>query len=140
MVVPFAYALAGVWTRRYSEWVKPGLPWALTAVMILGTGIVMGAFWAYEALSFGGFWAWDPVENASMLPWLIMIAAVHVMIVFKNTGHSYATALILAFSGYILVIYASRSAERRVGKECVSTCRFRWSPYHEQKTKNINTK
>lgn len=107
MVVPFAYALAGVWTKRYSEWVKPALPWALTAVMILGTGIIMGAFWAYEALSFGGFWAWDPVENASMLPWLIMIAAVHVMVVFKNTGHSYATALILAFSGYILVLYAS---------------------------------
>src|SRR3546814_14245031 len=111
--------------------------------MIFGTGIVMGAFWAYEALSFGGFWAWDPVENASMLPWLIMIAAVHVMIVFKNTGHSYATALILAFSGYILVLYASfltrrgvlvRSEERRVGKECVSTCRSRCSPY-SSKTK-----
>ncbi|QEC52715.1 cytochrome c-type biogenesis protein CcmF [Anseongella ginsenosidimutans] len=107
MVVPFAYALAGVWTRRYSEWVKPGLPWALAAVMILGTGIIMGAFWAYEALSFGGFWAWDPVENASLLPWLIMIAAVHVMVVYKNSGHSYATALILAFLGYILVLYAS---------------------------------
>ena len=107
MVVPFAYALAGVWTRRYSEWVKQCLPWALASVMILGTGIIMGAFWAYEALSFGGFWAWDPVENASLLPWLLMIAAVHVLVVFKNTGHSYATALILSFSGYILVLYAS---------------------------------
>lgn len=107
MVVPFAYALAGVWTRRYSEWVKPGLPWALASVMILGAGIIMGSFWAYEALSFGGFWAWDPVENASLLPWLLMIAAVHVLVVYKNTGHAYATALILSISGYILVLYAS---------------------------------
>jgi cytochrome c-type biogenesis protein CcmF len=65
MVVPFAYGIAALWQRRYKEWVKPVLPWTLFAVMILGTGIIMGSFWAYEALNFGGFWAWDPVENAS---------------------------------------------------------------------------
>jgi cytochrome c-type biogenesis protein CcmF len=107
MVVPFAYAIAGLWQKRYKEWIKPALPYALFAMMILGTGIIMGAFWAYESLSFGGFWAWDPVENASIIPWLILVGAVHVMIVNKNTGHSYITATILTLTSFVLVLYAS---------------------------------
>lgn len=107
MIVPFAYAAAGLWQRRYAEWIGPGLPWALFAVMTLGAGIIMGSFWAYEALNFGGFWAWDPVENASLIPWLTLIAAVHVMIAYKNSGHSYFTATLLAMISFVLVIYAS---------------------------------
>src|SRR5690606_36836644 len=49
MIVPFAYAASGLWLKRYKDWMKPGLPWALFAVMILGAGIIMGSFWAYEA-------------------------------------------------------------------------------------------
>ena len=107
MVVPFAYAIAGLWTKRYTEWIKPALSYSLFAMMILGTGIIMGAFWAYESLSFGGFWAWDPVENASIIPWLVLVGAVHVMIVYKNTKHSYITATILTLTSFILVLYAS---------------------------------
>lgn len=107
MVVPFAFAVAGLWQKRYSEWLKAAMPWALFAVMILGTGIIMGSFWAYEALNFGGFWAWDPVENASIIPWLTLIAAVHVMIAYKNSGHSYFTATFLVLISFVLVLYAS---------------------------------
>ncbi|MGV3686748.1 MAG: heme lyase CcmF/NrfE family subunit [Daejeonella sp.] len=107
MVVPFAYAIAGLWEKRYSEWVKPALPWSLFAVMILGTGIIMGSFWAYEALNFGGFWAWDPVENASIIPWLTLIAGVHVLVAYKNSGHSYFTATFLVMISFVLVLYAS---------------------------------
>jgi cytochrome c-type biogenesis protein CcmF len=107
MIVPFSYAIAALWERRYSEWIKPALPWTLFAVMILGTGIIMGSFWAYEALNFGGFWAWDPVENASIIPWLTLIAGVHVMLAYKNSGHSYFTALFLIVISFILVLYAS---------------------------------
>ncbi|MBC7653082.1 MAG: cytochrome c biogenesis protein CcsA [Oligoflexus sp.] len=107
MVVPFAYGIAALWTKRYSDWIKPALPWALFAVMVLGTGIIMGSFWAYEALNFGGFWAWDPVENASIIPWLTLIAGVHVMIAYKNSGHSYFTAIFLIIISFILVLYAS---------------------------------
>ncbi|TCD00902.1 heme lyase CcmF/NrfE family subunit [Pedobacter psychroterrae] len=107
MIVPFAYAVTGLWQRKYKEWVKPALPWALFAVMILGTGIIMGSFWAYEALNFGGFWAWDPVENASIIPWLMLIAGVHVMIAFKNTGHAFFTAIVLIILSFVLVLYAS---------------------------------
>ncbi|MEZ0452579.1 cytochrome c biogenesis protein CcsA [Sphingobacterium thalpophilum] len=107
MIVPFAYATGALWTRRYKEWINAALPWALFAVMILGAGIIMGSFWAYEALNFGGFWAWDPVENASIIPWFTLIAAVHVMIAYKNSGHSYFTATFLAMISFVLVIYAS---------------------------------
>ncbi|HEX8609214.1 MAG TPA: cytochrome c biogenesis protein CcsA, partial [Pedobacter sp.] len=107
MVVPFAYAISGLWLKKYKDWIKPAMPWALFAVMILGTGIIMGSFWAYEALNFGGFWAWDPVENASIIPWLTLIAGIHVMIAFKNTGHAYFTAIVLVFMSFILVLYAS---------------------------------
>jgi cytochrome c-type biogenesis protein CcmF len=75
--------------------------------MILGTGIIMGSFWAYEALNFGGFWAWDPVENASIIPWMTLIAAVHVLIAYKNSGHSYFTATFLVLISFVLVLYAS---------------------------------
>lgn len=107
MIVPFGYAVAGLWRKRYKEWMVPGLPWALFAVMTLGAGIIMGSFWAYEALNFGGFWAWDPVENASIIPWFTLIAAVHVMIAYKNSGHSYFTATFLVMVSFVLVIYAS---------------------------------
>ncbi len=107
MVVPFAYGIAALWQKRYKEWVKPVLPWALFAVMILGTGIIMGSFWAYEALNFGGFWAWDPVENASIIPWLTLIGGVHVIIAYKNTGHAYFTAIALILVSFLLVLYAS---------------------------------
>ena len=107
MIVPFAYAVTGLWQRKYKEWVKPSMPWALFAVMILGAGIIMGSFWAYEALNFGGFWAWDPVENASIIPWLMLIGGIHVMIAFKNTGHAFFTAYVLVVLSFVLVLYAS---------------------------------
>jgi len=107
MVVPFAYAVAGLWQKRYKEWVQPAISYALFAVMVLGTGVIMGSLWAYESLNFGGFWAWDPVENAALIPWLTLIGAVHVMIVYKNTGHAYFTATFLTLISFVLVLYAS---------------------------------
>ena len=107
MIVPFAYAIGGLWERRYKEWPTVSLPWALFAVMILGAGIIMGSFWAYEALNFGGFWAWDPVENASIIPWLTLIAAVHVILAYRHSGHSYFTATFLTLISFVLVLYAT---------------------------------
>lgn len=107
MIVPFAYAIAGLWERKYKEWTIAALPWALFAVMVLGGGIIMGSFWAYEALNFGGFWAWDPVENASIIPWLTLIAGVHVILAYRHSGHSYFTATFLVLISFVLVLYAS---------------------------------
>lgn len=106
-LIPFAYAIAGLWKGKFSEWTKPALPWTFFGVMILGTGILMGGAWAYEALSFGGFWAWDPVENASLVPWLTFVGAAHVMLINKKSGHSVITVLILTMITFILILYST---------------------------------
>lgn len=106
-VIPFAYALAAIWQRRYTEWTKPVLPWALFSAGILATGIMMGAAWAYESLTFGGYWAWDPVENASLVPWLILIGGVHTNLIYNSTGYSQRTTVLFYILTYIFVIYSS---------------------------------
>ena len=107
MIIPFAFAFAGLWTRDYTGWVKPVQPWGLFAIMMLGTGIMMGAAWAYESLNFGGYWAWDPVENASLVPWLTMVAGVHTLLAYKSTGHSLKSTMFFFFISYILILYSS---------------------------------
>lgn len=104
---PFAFALAGLWKRDVTTWQKPALTWTFFSIMILGTGILMGGAWAYEALSFGGFWAWDPVENSSLVPWLVMVAAGHVMIIHKNKGGSLFMTHLLAIASFLLVLYST---------------------------------
>ena len=106
-LVPFAYAIAGLWQGQYKEWIKPALPWALFSALVLGIGIVMGAYWAYETLNFGGYWNWDPVENAVYVPWLVMVAAIHTMIIYKNNKTALKTSIILIISQFILILYAT---------------------------------
>lgn len=106
-LVPFAFAIAGLWKKKYTEWMKPALPWTFFGVMILGTGILMGGAWAYEALSFGGFWAWDPVENSSLVPWLTLVGAAHVMVIQKNRGQSLIMTFVLTTATFILILYST---------------------------------
>mgnify|MGYP002049385764 CR=1 FL=1 len=67
----------------------------------------MGGFWAYESLSFGGYWAWDPVENASLVPWLLLISGIHLMLIKKVTNSSTIASYTLVISSYIMVLYAT---------------------------------
>jgi len=106
-VVPFAFAIAGLWQKKYNDWQRPALPWTFCGIMILGTGILMGGAWAYEALSFGGFWAWDPVENASLVPWVTLVGAGHVMIINKNKGQSLFATFFLALISFLLILYST---------------------------------
>lgn len=106
-IVPFAFAYAGIQTKRFGEWVKPALPYALFSGAVLGVGIMMGGKWAYESLSFGGYWAWDPVENASLVPWLIMIAGLHTMVIFRATGHSLKASYLFAILSFVFVLYST---------------------------------
>jgi cytochrome c-type biogenesis protein CcmF len=106
-VVPFAYVCAALWRNDFTTFITPTLRWALFTAMILGVGIMMGGAWAYESLSFGGYWAWDPVENASLVPWLTLIAATHVLLTYKNTQNSGASAIILFISTFLLILYAT---------------------------------
>jgi cytochrome c-type biogenesis protein CcmF len=106
-IVPFAYCMAGMWKGWTKEWIRPALPWALFAAVVLGTGIMMGAYWAYETLNFGGYWNWDPVENAVYIPWLILIAAIHVMISYKNSGTALRMSVIMVTLSFLLILYAT---------------------------------
>lgn len=106
-VVPFAFAMAGLWTRDHRGWLKPALPWALFSGAILGTGILMGGAWAYEALSFGGYWAWDPVENMSLVPWLTLVAGIHTNLIAKTTDHSIRSTYVFYALTFILIVYST---------------------------------
>ena len=106
-IIPFAFAYAGIQTKRFGDWVKPALPFALFSACVLGVGIMMGGKWAYESLSFGGYWAWDPVENASLVPWLVLIAGLHTMVIYKATGHSLRASYLFAFLTFIFILYST---------------------------------
>ncbi|MBS1684818.1 MAG: cytochrome c biogenesis protein CcsA [Bacteroidetes bacterium] len=104
---PFAFVIAALIRKDYNGWIKPALPWALFNVAILGTGILMGGAWAYESLSFGGFWAWDPVENMSFVPWLLIVAGVHMHVVYKYTKHSLFSTFLFYILGFVAVLYST---------------------------------
>lgn len=104
---PFAYAIAALWKKDYKTWVKPALRWALVGGALLGTGIMMGGAWAYESLTFGGYWAWDPVENASLVPWLVLIAGLHTLVIYKSTGRSLKITLVFFILSFLLVWYST---------------------------------
>jgi cytochrome c-type biogenesis protein CcmF len=105
-IVPFAFAVAGLLKKEHN-WVKSALPWANFSAGILGLGIMMGAAWAYESLTFGGYWAWDPVENASLVPWLTLVAGIHTAMIYSRTGASLkATYLFLGIS-FLLIVYST---------------------------------
>ena len=106
-LIPFAFTIAALWKGEYQTWIKPARIWALFAGGILGLGIMMGGAWAYESLTFGGYWAWDPVENASLVPWLTLIAGLHTLIIFKATKRSLPITLVLLSLTYLLIWYST---------------------------------
>lgn len=106
-LVPFAYAVAGLWTKNYGGWIKQAFPWTLFCSAVLGLGIMMGARWAYESLSFGGYWAWDPVENASLVPWLVFIAGLHTQLIYNSTGRALRPTFFFFIAGFVLILYST---------------------------------
>lgn len=105
--VPFCFAIAGLWMKEHRDWLRPALRWALFSSAILGLGILMGAAWAYEALTFGGYWAWDPVENMSLVPWLVMVAGIHTNLIAKATGYSIRSTYVFYLLSFVLILYSS---------------------------------
>ena len=106
-LVPFGFAYGALTSKKFGDWVKPALPWVLLNACVLGMGIMMGGKWAYESLSFGGYWAWDPVENASLVPWLILIAGLHTMLVYNHTGHSLKASFLFIILAFAFVLYST---------------------------------
>ena len=105
-IIPFAFAYAGLINKDHS-WVKSAMPWALFSAAVLGTGVMMGAAWAYESLSFGGYWAWDPVENASLVPWLILVAGLHTNLIYNHSGYSLRTTYLFYILSFSFVLYST---------------------------------
>ena len=106
-IVPLGFAFSSLVSKDYGAWIKPALPWTLLSGCVLGVGIMMGGKWAYESLSFGGYWAWDPVENASLVPWMIMIAGLHCMAVYNSTGNALRASYLFIILSYFFVLYST---------------------------------
>ena len=104
--IPFAFAVAGL-LKKDNEWINHVLSWANFSAGILGLGIMMGAAWAYESLNFGGYWAWDPVENASLVPWLVLVAGIHTTMIFRKTGSSVKATYLFMGLSFLLIVYST---------------------------------
>ena len=101
--VAFAFAIAALWTGEIkSEWTAWARPWTLIAWCCLTAGITLGSWWAYRELGWGGFWFWDPVENASFMPWLVGTALIHSLIMSEKRGQFVAWTLLLSIFGFSL--------------------------------------
>ena len=106
--VPFAFALAALISGEVTgDWVKAIRPWNLFAWLSLGIGIIIGAWWAYVELGWGGYWAWDPVENASLIPWLTGTAFLHSAMMQERRGMHRVWNVVLATLPFVLCLFAT---------------------------------
>jgi cytochrome c-type biogenesis protein CcmF len=103
----FAFAMSALVKRKYNNWVDHVFPYAVFVALALGTGIILGGYWAYTTLGWGGYWGWDPVENSSLIPWLISLALIHSLLVQRKQGGLKKTNIFLALLTFILVLYGS---------------------------------
>jgi cytochrome c-type biogenesis protein CcmF len=105
--VPFAFAIAALWKKRWDGWVVRAIPWALLTFLTLGTAILMGGYWAYKTLGWGGYWGWDPVENTSLVPWLFTAALVHGMFLQRSRQRHRKVNLLLACAAFLTILYGT---------------------------------
>jgi cytochrome c-type biogenesis protein CcmF len=106
--IPFAFAIAALLTRKLdADWLAAVRKWALLAWFFNTTGILLGMWWAYVELGWGGYWAWDPVENASLLPWLVNTAFLHSIMVQEKRGMLRKWNVTLVVSTFMLAIFGT---------------------------------
>ncbi len=108
ITIPFAYAIAALLSRRLDTgWVHAIRRWSLVAWLFLSIGITLGMWWAYVELGWGGYWAWDPVENASLLPWLTLTAFVHSVMIQEKRGMLKKWNMGLVVATFLLSIFGT---------------------------------
>lgn len=105
--VPLSIALSALLTQDYSDWVRRVFPWVAVCSLMLGAGNILGGYWAYKTLGWGGYWGWDPVENSSLVPWVISLALLHGLILERRNGALRKTNLLLAAFVFLLVVYGT---------------------------------
>ncbi|MEZ4736098.1 MAG: heme lyase CcmF/NrfE family subunit [Caldilineaceae bacterium] len=130
MAVPFAFAIGALVSKRLdNEWVRTVRRWTLIPWMFLSAGIIMGSQWAYMELGWGGYWAWDPVENASFLPWLTATAFLHSVIIQEQRGVLKIWNVVLVWLTYFLVILGTFTTRSGVLESVHSFARSEVGPY-----------
>ncbi len=105
--IPFAFAMASLWRRDYDSWAARAFPWALGGFLVLGTAILMGGYWAYKTLGWGGYWGWDPVENASLIPWLFGTVMIHGLHMERSKKRYRRANYVFAALTYMAVLYGT---------------------------------
>ena len=106
--VPFAFAIAALVTRRLdSTWITSVRRWTILSWIFLTIGIVLGSRWAYEELGWGGYWAWDPVENAALMPWLVATAFLHSVMVQERRGMLRIWNMVLVILTFTLALFGT---------------------------------
>ncbi len=107
-VVPFSFAIAALITRQPGDtWIRTTRRWTLITWLLLGVGLILGGKWAYVVLGWGGYWAWDPIENSSLMPWLISTAFLHSVIVQERRGMLKVWNVFLIVMAYLLGIFGT---------------------------------
>jgi len=130
MSVPFAFAVGALLSKRLgNEWVSTVRRWTLIPWIFLSLGIIMGSQWAYMELGWGGYWAWDPVENASFLPWLTGTAFLHSIIIQEQRGILKVWNVVLIWLTYFLVILGTFTTRSGVLESVHSFARSDVGPY-----------
>lgn len=108
LAVPFAYAMGALLKDEdQKSWLEPARRWALFAWGFLGAGVFIGGYWAYKVLGWGGYWGWDPVENSSLVPWLLAGAFVHILHVAKRRPAALSVLHLSVIFTFALVIYGT---------------------------------
>ncbi len=107
MIMPFIFSIIGLIKNEYYISTKISIMWSLISALMLGLGIIMGSMWAYESLNFGGYWSWDPVENVSLISWIINITSLHILIIFSKRKKAHLLSIILCAMSFLSVLYAS---------------------------------
>jgi cytochrome c-type biogenesis protein CcmF len=108
ITIPFAFAVAALLTGRLDTgWIHAIRKWTILAWLFLSVGITLGMWWAYVELGWGGYWAWDPVENASLLPWLTMTAFLHSVMIQEKRGMLKRWNMSLVIATFLLSIFGT---------------------------------
>lgn len=107
LAIPFSYALGGLLANDHKDWIRPALAWTLLSWAALGSGIFIGGYWAYKVLGWGGYWAWDPVENSSLIPWLVCGALIHLLLLSLKRASAVKAAYLASIFTFVLVLYGT---------------------------------
>jgi len=105
--IPFGYAIAALIKGEFDTWIKKSYPWLIFSILTLGAGIFMGGYWAYKVLGWGGYWGWDPVENSSLIPWIVSVALMHGLMLQSRKDILKRTNILMALGYFILVFFST---------------------------------